>query len=300
MRLEQLEHIIEIEKQKSISKAAKSLYMGQSSLSCSLTSLEEELGVKLFERSASGAIPTGEGKKALQLAHQMLDIKKQLLDLSENEAELRGTVTLLADHGYGYFLKDIMLNFKQRYPKAELILKVGTPHEVFYALLEKNYNVVLALLTTELKEKVLTIRKQNICYESFGEYPFMIFVQKDGRYKEKTAITVDELRKEQVLLNSSEIWNIVFPDITLEKGPLVLTDRDLLRQMIVDNEGVALLPAMFAKNALHSDADSVKVIMIDSPNPVPKGEALLLHLEKKALTQLEQGLLVVIKETMHM
>ena len=78
MRLEQLEHIIEIEKQKSISKAAKALYMGQSSLSCSLTSLEDELGVKLFERTTSGVVPTGEGQKALQLAHQMLDLKKQL------------------------------------------------------------------------------------------------------------------------------------------------------------------------------------------------------------------------------
>ena len=48
MRLEQLQYIIEIEKEKSISKAAKSLYIGQPALSASLSSLEKEIGVNIF------------------------------------------------------------------------------------------------------------------------------------------------------------------------------------------------------------------------------------------------------------
>ena len=51
MRLEQLQQIIEIEKQQSISKAARALFMGQPSLSSSLNSLEGEIGVRLFERT---------------------------------------------------------------------------------------------------------------------------------------------------------------------------------------------------------------------------------------------------------
>ncbi|MBO5115163.1 MAG: LysR family transcriptional regulator, partial [Peptococcaceae bacterium] len=201
MRLEQLEHIIEIEKQKSISKAAKALYMGQSSLSCSLTSLEDELGVKLFERTTSGVVPTGEGQKALQLAHQMLDLKKQLFGLSEDETELQGTVTLLVGQAYGYYLKDIMLNFKRRHPKAELILQVGTPEQVVYSLLKGSNHVTLALLVDKYKEKILNMKNRNLCSVTFGKYPFWVFAKKDGKYAERTTITLDELQKEQILLN---------------------------------------------------------------------------------------------------
>ena len=45
MKLEQLEHIIEIDKQKSISKTAKALYIGQSTLSGSLANLEAKVSV---------------------------------------------------------------------------------------------------------------------------------------------------------------------------------------------------------------------------------------------------------------
>lgn len=63
MRLEQLQQIIEIEKQRSISKAAKALFMGQPSLSGSLNSLESEIGVRIFERTTSGVSPTMGGER---------------------------------------------------------------------------------------------------------------------------------------------------------------------------------------------------------------------------------------------
>jgi len=298
MRLEQLEHIIEIEKQKSISKAAKALYMGQSSLSCSLTGLEDELGVKLFERTISGVVPTGEGQKALQLAHQMLDLKKQLFGLSEDETELQGTVTLLVGQAYGYYLKDIMLNFKQRHPKAELILQVGTPEQVVYSLLKGSNHVTLALLVDKYKEKILNMKNRNLCSVTFGEYPFWVFAKKDGKYAERTTITLDELQKEQILLNSGETWDLVFPNITVEKDFLVVQDRDLLRQLIVNEDGVALLPAMFAQKAIQPERDLITALKIESPRDIPEIEALLLYPDKKVLTRLEQSLVSVIKEVM--
>ncbi|MBO5301464.1 MAG: LysR family transcriptional regulator [Peptococcaceae bacterium] len=296
MRLEQLEHIIEIEKQKSISKAAKALYMGQSSLSCSLTSLEDELGVKLFERTTSGVVPTGEGQKALQLAHQMLDLKKQLFGLSEDETELQGTVTLLVGQAYGYYLKDIMLNFKRRHPKAELILQVGTPEQVVYSLLKGSNHVTLALLVDKYKEKILNMKNRNLCSVTFGKYPFWVFAKKDGKYAERTTITLDELQKEQILLNCNETWDVVFPDFKLEKECFVVSDRDFLRQLIVNEDGVALLPAMFAQKAIQPERDLITALKIESPVNLPEVEALLLYPDKRGLTRLEQSLVAVIKE----
>lgn len=62
MRLEQLQQIIEIERQASISQAAKALYMAQPTLSNSLGKLEKEIGVKIFERTNEGVVPTTDGR----------------------------------------------------------------------------------------------------------------------------------------------------------------------------------------------------------------------------------------------
>lgn len=50
MDLRYLEYIVEIANQHSISRAADSLFITQSNLSQYLGRLEEELGIKLFDR----------------------------------------------------------------------------------------------------------------------------------------------------------------------------------------------------------------------------------------------------------
>ena len=55
MRLEQLQYIVETAKQKSISKAAKNLYISQPSLSKAISQLETELGFFYFCPSAAGS-----------------------------------------------------------------------------------------------------------------------------------------------------------------------------------------------------------------------------------------------------
>ena len=63
MRLEQLYNIVEVYKSRSMSQAAKNLFISQPSLSASVAALEEELGRKLFIRSSTGVTPTEYGEK---------------------------------------------------------------------------------------------------------------------------------------------------------------------------------------------------------------------------------------------
>ena len=54
MRLEQLLYCIEVANSKSMSQAAKKLFMTQPSLSTAIQNLEEELGFQIFKRSTHG------------------------------------------------------------------------------------------------------------------------------------------------------------------------------------------------------------------------------------------------------
>lgn len=64
MNLKELEYIVALADEKSISKAADRLYMAQSSLSEFLRQYERELGTTLFFRTSKGIRPTA-GEKSL-------------------------------------------------------------------------------------------------------------------------------------------------------------------------------------------------------------------------------------------
>lgn len=66
MNLEQLMYVVELSKSKSLSEAAANLHISQSALSQSITSLEKELGLKLFRRARTGTLPTAEGASIIK------------------------------------------------------------------------------------------------------------------------------------------------------------------------------------------------------------------------------------------
>lgn len=73
MTLQQLKYAVTIADCKSINKAATELFITQPSLSNTIKDLEEEIHLRLFERSNRGIILTPEGEEFLGYARQMLD-----------------------------------------------------------------------------------------------------------------------------------------------------------------------------------------------------------------------------------
>lgn len=72
MTLQQLKYVAMVEKCGSFSKAAKELYVSQPSISNLVHALENELGITIFVRSASGITITNEGRELLKLANKLI------------------------------------------------------------------------------------------------------------------------------------------------------------------------------------------------------------------------------------
>ena len=68
MTFEQLLYAEILAQHHSMQKAADALHISKSGLSLAITQLENELGVKLFERSAKGTYLTKKGRQLLVLA----------------------------------------------------------------------------------------------------------------------------------------------------------------------------------------------------------------------------------------
>ena len=95
MRFEQLNCLYEIAQTGSITSAAKNLFISQQAVSNSIKQLEEELGVQLMVRSATGITLTAEGQEAVEFAQQMLkerDAFKQKMMYRQEEKSVLNAV----------------------------------------------------------------------------------------------------------------------------------------------------------------------------------------------------------------
>ena len=73
MNITELRYLVAIRKWGSVSAAAKQLYAAQPNVSKALKNLEEEYGIRIFERSSTGMIPTEQGRHFIRQAERVLD-----------------------------------------------------------------------------------------------------------------------------------------------------------------------------------------------------------------------------------
>ena len=296
MKLEQLEHIIEIDKQKSISKAAKALYIGQSTLSGSLANLEAELGVRLFERTTFGMVPTNEGAEAIHLAKHMLDFAQQMYDLGKQEDELSGTVTVAIGYAYGFLVKDLMLRFKEKHPKAELLIKFCSPRQMLNGLTDGDLNIVVALLPRiHAGQAIINNAKRNIRSEVFGQYAFRVYVGKDSEFASQPSVSFNEIKEKSFVSNSSDHWEQIRPLFTPSKEILDVSDRELLKQLVSECDYVALLPELFLRQDVYIQQGLIKELEIQN-SVIPDVEMNLLYAAQQQLTLLERSTIDLLRE----
>ena len=73
MTLNQLRYFQAVARLQNFRAAAEELYISQPSLSRSIDSLEDELGVVLFEKSGRGIALTGSGRLLLEYANRIIE-----------------------------------------------------------------------------------------------------------------------------------------------------------------------------------------------------------------------------------
>lgn len=122
MTFRQLEYVIQVADQGSISLAARKLMISQPSLSQSIKSLEQELGITLFDRSAVPMVPTKAGTIFLNKAHIILTALEDLQqEISQVEATPKELLIGISDSA-ALINKHIFRDFQAMYPDVKLML----------------------------------------------------------------------------------------------------------------------------------------------------------------------------------
>jgi LysR family cyn operon transcriptional activator len=93
MNLQQLRYVVATAEHRTMTDAARSLYIAQPALSRAIRDLERELGMTLFARSGRGVVVTAQGRRVVKLAREALDAVHEIEGLAgqggATDAELR-------------------------------------------------------------------------------------------------------------------------------------------------------------------------------------------------------------------
>ncbi len=111
MTIQQCKYVLEIAKTGSFTQASKQLFIAQSSLSISVKSLEQELNIKIFDRSGNGVCLTEEGAEFVRYAQQVAE-SEDFINHRYRTRDVQQRLYITTQHYdfiadvFGKFLKD--------------------------------------------------------------------------------------------------------------------------------------------------------------------------------------------------
>ena len=115
MDLEVLDQFVAIAEHGSYRAAARALFVSQPTLSRQMKQLEEELGVRLFERGRWGMHLTADGRKMLPRVRRLVADAKSLRTFANDSAEVVVRVGAAAT-AVGSFLAPFLTHWAEEHP----------------------------------------------------------------------------------------------------------------------------------------------------------------------------------------
>ena len=121
MEVRQLNTLIRAAQFQSFSKAAESLGYSQSAVTVQIKTLEEELGVRLFDRMGKRVILTAQGRRFLEYAHSVLDTIHSARQAMSDDTDLNGCLHIGTLESLCFFrLPGLMRQFRRENPGVSL------------------------------------------------------------------------------------------------------------------------------------------------------------------------------------
>lgn len=259
----QLKYFQTVARCEHMTHAAGELHIAQPSLSKSITRLEEELGVSLFDRTSRQIKLNQYGKVFLQnvdkIFAQLDDGIRQLHDMKDNENQ---TIRLSFNNMYPF--ARLIKEYLSLYPNTKFHQTIGSFKEMQHQL--ENSEVDLCISSPPLTGDGIE------CITLFSEEIFLV-VPHDHRFSQRKSISLIEAANEE-FISLKEGFGIrdLTERLCLQAGfaPNIIFESQVainIPDMVNANLGVALLPMLgweknIEKNSVWLHIDDIEASRI--------------------------------------
>lgn len=132
MEIRVLRYFLTVVREQSITKASEVLHITQPTLSRQLAQMEEEVGVKLFDRGTRKITLTNEGLLLRRRAEEILQlVDKTERELVVQEEQVEGKITIgCGEIASVQLLPDLFKSFHEKYPRVTFDIYTATADHV--------------------------------------------------------------------------------------------------------------------------------------------------------------------------
>lgn len=168
MNIQQLEYIIAVDNFRHFAKAAEASFVTQPTLSMMIQKLEEELGVKIFDRSQLPVQPTPIGAQVINQARVIVSQVKQVKDIVQEEKGIvKGSLRIgIIPTISPYLLPNLIQKHTEHGFDIELVIEEATTDQIMEKLASGTLDV--GILATPLNNDRL--KEHPVYYEKFFAY----------------------------------------------------------------------------------------------------------------------------------
>ena len=147
MTIQQLRYIVAISRFRNFARAAESCNISQPTLSAMLMKLEEELDIKLFERTNKSVTPTAVGEKIIRQAEKTLMEADRIAEIvAEDKGSIGDRLALSVGPTLApYLLPKFIRHYRESYPQVELSIQEMKASSMIEALLRGEIDVGIAI-----------------------------------------------------------------------------------------------------------------------------------------------------------
>lgn len=193
MTLTELKYIVAVAREKHFGRAAEACHVSQPTLSVAVKKLEEELDIKIFERSSGEVATTALGSEIVRQAQSVLEQAAAIREIARRGKDpLSGMLTLGVIYTIGpYLLPELVRHSIERTPQMPLVLQENLTARLLEML--RTGEIDCAVLAEPFPETGLA------CAPLYEE-PFLAAVPYNHRFADRESVSAGELKNETMLL----------------------------------------------------------------------------------------------------
>lgn len=269
MTITQLEYVVAVATYKSFVAAAEKCFVTQPTLSMQIQKLEDELGIKIFDRNKHPIAVTDMGTIIVSQAQIVLAECERIQELiNVQQKMLSGVFRFAAIPTVApNILPSLLETYPKAYPNVKLQVKELETHQVIAAL--RNNEIDAALVSTPLEQN--GIKEYPLFYEPFVGY----FAEGEPALKKRMIVPEDIALDRIWLLNEGHCMRNQIINLCSDQIQKLQAERpyryessniETLRKMVEKNGGMAILPELATLEFNEDRIDNIRYF--EAPEPV--------------------------------
>lgn len=292
MNFNQLRIFYSVAKNKSVTLAAKELFLTQPAVSIQIHLMEEYYGMKLFNKCGRGIIITEEGKVLLSYAEKIFSFSDEMEEsLRQIKSLKRGKLKIGSSMTFGscHLLK--LLNiFKLQCPDIEIQMDIGN----YYQIIEKvlSFQNDIGFIGIDYIDK-------NLVLIPYIKERLVLITPPDHKLAQKKVIEFKDLNGQKMitrekccstlkLIEKELIKNEISIETIMELG-----SNEAIKQAVEAGLGVAIISYNVVKQ--ENELRKIKILHFLNHNDVIRNYYIIYHKEKNLSDLLKKFLQVAMK-----